>query len=89
MKKTYEKPAILFESFVSSTNIALNCSPIIDNQSEGKCAYMIPVGTIYKHVFTDALDVCVTKDSEDGKADEIYNGLCYHVPVDKNSLFNS
>lgn len=91
MKKTYEKPEILFESFVSSTNIAANCHPIIDTLSEGSCAYEAIVGETWRNIFTEAIVACELKDGKytDGKEDEIFGGICYHVPTNGSSLFNS
>ncbi len=83
MKKTYQKPEILFESFISSTNIAGNCGEKI-GPSTGVCAYTYKdefLGDL--SVFVDGISNCTTKE-----ADGEYNGLCYHVPTG-NSMFNS
>lgn len=89
MKKTYQKPEILFEDFSLSVNIAGDCSIRTNTPSEGTCAYEIKVGFATWNVFTDAVAACTTKESRDGSADEIYNSICYHVPYDNSSLFNS
>jgi len=92
MRKTYEKPEILFESFASSTNIAANCKTIIDTQARNQCGYLVPGdNNSLLSVFTgDLPKVCTTSEATDANgADGAYNGICYHAPYDGNSLFNS
>lgn len=81
MKKAYVKPEIMFEDFTLSTNIAGDCEVIINNSTRGDCAYTLRTG---ESVFTSNYGVCTTKE-----ADGDYNGICYHVPIDSNNLFNS
>lgn len=81
MKKMYYKPEILFENFVMSTNIAGDCGTLINNASYETCAYITRSG---HHVFTSNYGVCTTTE-DDGD----YNGICYHVPVEAEALFNS
>lgn len=82
MKKVYAKPEIVFESFSMSTNIAGGCDTIINNHSYGNCAYVLRTGEM---VFVaEYPDVCKTVE-----ADGDWNGICYHVPVDTQNLFNS
>ena len=83
-KKPYQKPEIVYEDFSLSTNIAGNCDTIIDNSSQGACAYITVYAGATKHVFVDTVQACTTKD-----ADGDYNGICYHVPVETTNLFNS
>lgn len=84
MKKLYSKPAIAFENFAMSTNIAGDCKTIIDNQSSGNCAYFTTdeFGTVY-HVFVGDVQACTTHE-----ADGEYDSVCYQVPYGE-SLFNS
>lgn len=83
MKKIYSKPEIVFENFTLNTNIAGNCNTIIGNQSESSCAYIDRSGN---RVFTNALSaICVDVQQADGAN----NGICYHVPIETNDLFNS
>lgn len=81
MKKVYTKPAIMFEDFTLSTNIAGSCEIKTNTPNAGKCAYE---GDEEYPIFTDAVSACITKwqDTEN-------NGFCYHVPIVTNNLFNS
>lgn len=88
MKKVYEKPEIMFESFASSTNIAGDCLTIIDNQSYGLCGFEYDEDhTVFTDMFPDA---CTTTNGKmDGKEDDnLYDFVCYHNPEDSR-LFNS
>lgn len=90
MKKVYSKPEIIFEDFALSTNIAGNCGTKTGSPSEGQCAYKVEktYGTWY--VFTSSVTACETSDGElDQLEDGIYNSICYHVPLDNTTLFNS
>ena len=84
MKKTYSHPDILFESFSLCSSIAgSGCAHNITTQYSGTCAVMFGD----KAVFTEQVgNICAVKVA-DGSA--IFNGLCYHVPTDMNSVFNS
>ena len=83
MKKNYNKPDILFESFALSVDIAGGCERVIDTYLGGECAMEL-VG--FGNVFTDKVGQC-SMVIEDG--DPIADGLCYHVPTADNNLFNS
>jgi len=91
MKKTYEKPAILFESFVTSTNIAGNCTLKTHTPAAGSCSYSMVVGDKWRDVFVSNVNACELKDGDDTdkNADGVYGGICYHVSVDGQGLFNS
>ena len=90
MKKVYNKPEILFESFASSTNIAANCKVKIEGHSQGTCPYKVSAGDQTWSIFTGDFSVCTTNEADlDNNADGAYNGICYDVPFDGNSLFNS
>lgn len=82
MTKEYVKPQIVFEEFSLSTNIAAGCNIIISNSTQGVCAYEDVRNN--KNVFTEAISACTTKQ-DDGAS----NGICYHVPIETNDLFNS
>lgn len=86
MKKVYEAPAIMFEDFSLTTNIAGNCEVIISNHTQSSgCAYVYNDGRGNSlSVFTDTMGSCTYKP-----ANGDYNGLCYHVPYESNNLFNS
>lgn len=81
MKKTYQKPEIMFEAFSLSTNIAGDCETIVDNASRGSCPYHTRSDL---NVFTSDVGACTTTEP-----DGDYNGICYHVPIDTKNLFNS
>lgn len=90
MKKKYSKPEIVFESFTLSTNIAGDCSVPTSTPNQGSCAYTVETKYGTWHVFTDAVAACGTSDgSLDQLEDGIYNGICYNVPYDESTLFNS
>lgn len=84
MKKIYEKPLIMFESFTLSTNIAGDCEKKTNTPNSGTCAwtYTDEFGDSYV-VFTNQVSACGTN-----KEDQVYNGICYHIPEGDN-LFNS
>lgn len=86
MRKTYEKPIIVFESFKMSTNIAAGCQLTNVTLSSGVhgCGYQVGDGRFDNTVvFTSAMECMTTEDDGD------YNGICYHVPTDGHSLFTS
>lgn len=87
MKKVYTAPEILFESFTMSTNIAAGCEAIIDTQSQGNCGIEFGSQVIFVGAFTGCSENNgdVTVEGDDGS----WNGICYHVPVESNTLFNS
>lgn len=82
MKKIYTKPEIMFESFSFSTNIAGDCDSIVGNPSKGTCGITDATGAL--PIFIDSTTGCVVS-TPDGE----YDNLCYHVPTEGNSLFNS
>ena len=86
MKKAYAKPVILFESFSLSSNIAGDCEEIVDTQSRGNCGLEFGDLTIFISEYTGcSSNEGVSVDGDDGS----WNGLCYHVPFNKENLFNS
>lgn len=89
MKKTYTKPEICFESFLMSTNIAGDCEkPFVNNATKGTCPV---IGSGGITVFDGSLGGACFFAPEDfeGGAEDRYNGLCYHVPIEEATLFNS
>ena len=80
MKKVYEKPEILFESFSLSTCISKDCEVIITTSSYMVCGIG---GTGGIGMFDGEISGCVFIPGEE------YNGPCYHVPIDTENLFNS
>lgn len=84
MKKVYEKPQIMFESFTLSTNIAGDCEHKTWTPNSGTCAYEIETVVGTRFVFISEVQSCTTKE-QDGE----FNGICYHNPSEANNLFNS
>ena len=86
MKKKYEKPRFLFESFSMNTNIAGDCETDITNLSKNTCAWEVPASgpLVTLYIFTNDVDACTTKP-----ADGMYNNVCYDVPTSGLNLFNS
>ena len=82
MRKTYSKPEIMFEDFTLNESIATNCEIRISNQSVDVCGMI--QGSGGEVLFIDDSTGC-TMHTADTEA----NGLCYHVPVESNNLFNS
>ena len=100
MRKTYEKPMIIFESFASSVNIAADCEVIVEGPAYGHCGLeWVPPGNV---LFLNAEGSPCTGEhgavgdpdpnynNEDGAASNImgYDQLCYHIPIGIN-MFNS
>lgn len=83
MKKTYEKPEILFESFIMSTNIAAGCKFTNVTFSSGVFGCGYNDERAQKVVFTTEMG-CTTKE-DDGE----YNTICYNTPTPDSSLFTS
>lgn len=88
MKRTYEKPEIIFEDFSLSTNIAGDCDVTTGTQSQGACPYTVTKGPLTWNIFLSSVAACTTHEDFDGTQDDMYNGICYHVPYGDN-LFNS
>lgn len=85
MKRKYSSPDILFESFSLNESIASansNCSRNITNAYSNVCGLQYGEKTI----FTIAASGCQVK-IQDGSP--MFDGLCYHIPVGSNKLFNS
>lgn len=93
MKKIYEKPLIMFESFTLSTNIATDCEKKTDTKSNGNsdCGYYF---TGLGNLFIDSIGACKDSSwvtgwgSDDGYFGSENDAICYHVPFGEN-LFNS
>ena len=87
MKKSYNKPQIMFESFLMSTNIAGNCeAPFVDNPTKGSCAV---IGSGGLAIFDGLVSACNADPKEMQLPADMWNGLCYHVPTEAANLFNS
>ena len=86
MKKVYQAPEILFENFALSDSIAGNCESLVGNPSKGSCALL---GTGGIALFSDLVKDCVFTPEDYGGTSDEWDGFCYHVPTEKNNLFNS
>lgn len=87
MRKTYEKPVIMFENFAVNTHIAGDCEKIVGNPSKGSCAVS---GTGGIDVFHNDIQGCVFTPTTLGEDNnDMLDGACYHLPDPYNSLFNS
>lgn len=84
MKKEYFAPEIIFDSFSLSQTIAGvndNCDRNLTNMYSGSCG--MEMGESGRVLFTFAAAGC------DFKAQDGEYGICYHVPMAGNRLFNS
>lgn len=86
MKKTYTKPEIMFESFSFSTSIAGSCEVIFSGSARGTCGIPDANG-LGMMIFN--VDAAGTNCVVPGTTEEKYDGLCYHIPLEGNNLFNS
>ena len=82
MKKAYNKPQIVFDSFELSQSIAAGCEIITKLPSENACGVVLPGDR--GPTFVSEMTGC--KRTE---VDGDYNGICYHVPNDANNVFSS
>ena len=80
MKKKYQTPQILFESFTLSSSVAAGCGVI----SKPSAAYVCPVEDpeFGFTIFSDT-NVC------DYTSPDAYDRVCYNVPLENNSVFTS
>lgn len=82
MKKNYEKPEIMFDSFELSQSIAGGCELIQTNQAEKSCPINIPdFGPGYTW-FADLLTCYATPPGPN-------DSICYHVPSDAYNVYSS
>ena len=87
MKKVYQKPAIMFEDFSLSVNVASDCEGVpVGNPSRGTCGIITSSGDI---IFTDGITDCEFTPVDMGGEEDQWDGFCYHVPTEYNNLFNS
>ena len=85
MRKAYTKPKIMFESFVTSTNIAAGCEETTDLESaEMNCNFRPNPRRPDWIIFSSEPQGCTSTPSESG-----YDELCYHTPEESYNLFTS
>ena len=88
MKRAYARPAIIYEDFSLSTSIA-NCEVKTNLPSYQSCGLTLPgVGSVFVSGNTGCR-LRPTVLNPANPSDEIYNGVCYHVPYENNNLFCS
>ena len=85
MKKRYAKPEIMFEDFTLSTNIAGDCDTKTDTFGNSDCWLDFSGLKVFLEGMNGCSDIKVTNYGGDGE----FNGICYHVPLESNNLFNS
>lgn len=85
MKKTYVKPVVMIEKFTLSTSVAGDCEKPFNLQAQFVCGIPDDYGLNLKIFDTDLGGDCII----DGSGQEVYDGFCYHIPTEKNELFNS
>lgn len=83
MKREYRKPMVVFENFAMSTNIAGTCEVKTWTPAQMTCPYTPPRFPDLS-IFIDSSNGCTTAE-----ADGEYDGICYFVPSESNTLFNS
>lgn len=86
MKKTYSKPQIVIENFTLSTNVAGDCEQPYTLQAQFICAIPDTSGAGL-NLFSTAFSGDCNVDGNGNTA--TYDGFCYHIPSEKNQLFNS
>ena len=93
MKKTYEKPMIMFESFASNVNIAGDCEVKIDTQARGQCGLDFGPGILFLEGGDCTGDYAIPGSDGEGEVPSgvfgDFDSVCYHVPQEFNTLFNS
>ena len=85
MKKTYEKPQIMFESFTLSTNIAGDCEVKTWEPTNSDCGMKFSDGL---YLFIEGVTGCSVPVVDGTVGNDDFNTICYHVPFG-NNLFNS
>lgn len=87
MKRNYAKPAIVFESFTLSTNIAASCGDQAELlAADYECGKLFSNGkTVFMTGMFGCTDIQVVPD-QDG--DGMWGTFCYHIPESK-ALINS
>ena len=83
MKKAYTKPAIMFEDFTLSTNIAADCEHQNVLPSLGQTGCGIDFGNLV--VFVENVLCSLSVGVDDGK----YNTICYNIPAGGENIFTS
>lgn len=80
MKKKYESPKIIFESFKLSSSIAAGCEILSTNAASFVCPVVDP--EIGMSIFT-------TESSCDLTSPGYLDKICYDVPLENYNVFSS
>ncbi len=81
MKKDYEKPELVFDSFELSQDIAAGCE-FISNHVKGMCGVDTGVGILFSgELYSGACTMT--------PGPGFYDGVCYDVPSDMQNVFSS
>ena len=83
MKKKYEKPDILFESFALSQSISAGCEMIGGNHAQYVCPVLVKTPG-FDDTYTIFGDGACVSQPVGGN-----DSICYHVPIADNNVFNS
>ena len=93
MKKVYEKPMIMFESFSLSTNIAGDCDIPTGTAAYKTCAIDFSGTPLFLTTISECVGTeenpGIAVDPDETGADGRYNTICYHVPAEFLGYFNS
>lgn len=80
MKRMYDKPQIVFDSFELSQSIAAGCE-LFSNIAWQQCP--VDVGGSFGTIFT--LEEICNRTPDDNE----YKEICYDVPFEENMVFSS
>jgi len=82
MKKRYEAPQILFESFELTTDISAGCENPTSLPSENQCGLDFSGLMVFHTGMTGCEHIQITEGED-------WDGICYHAPSENNNLFTS
>lgn len=82
MKKYYEAPQILFESFALTTDISAGCEAPTNLPSENQCGLDFSGLMVFQTGMTGCEDIQISEGDS-------WDGICYHVPTEDKNLFTS
>lgn len=89
MKRIYEKPEIMFESFALNTSISAGCEGINSSPTAGECAIVGTGEGSGIAMFNGLIAACIFKIEDAGQSTDEYDGLCYDVFNGAGNWFNS
>lgn len=83
MKRIYNKPQIVFESFQLTESIAAACADPTGTPTAGTCGVSFGKLVLFWSSMEGICNYPVEEETES------WNGICYHVPTDDTRMFNS